>query len=216
MGQYEAVIKLLLDALQETQSTTPEQQNKDEVPVGISNRHIHLSERDLYQLFGEGYQLTKIKDLSQPGQYACKETVIIGGPNGTIDKVRVLGPVRKKTQVEILEGDCYKLGVIAQARLSGDLDGTTGVTIIGPKGSIQTKEGLIIAQRHIHMTIQDAKQFGVTDGQQVSIQINGLRGGIYSNVTIRANDESALECHLDTEEANAMKVSSSAKIKIIK
>jgi propanediol utilization protein len=215
MENYEAVMKLLLEALQ-SGSTIEKTENTNEIPVGVSNRHIHLSQSDLECLFGKEYQLTKMKDLSQPGQYACKETVIICGPNGAIEKVRILGPVRTKTQVEILEGDCYKLGVKTQARLSGDLYGTPGITVIGPKGSVQTMEGLIVAQRHIHMTLQDAERLGVHDGQIVSIQIDGPRGGIYSNVAVRANDASALECHIDTEEANAMNVNSSTKIKLIK
>lgn len=216
MENYDAVVKLLLEALQANLITPEKKEITDEIPVGISNRHIHLSQADLNQLFGEEYQLTKIKELSQPGQYACKETVTVCGPNGAIEKIRVLGPVRNKTQVEILEGDCYKLGVTTPTRLSGELQGTKGITIIGPKGSVQTAEGLIVAQRHIHMTLEDAKHFGVYDGQVISIQINTLRGGIYNNVVIRANDASALECHIDTEEANAMKVDSLTKIKIIK
>lgn len=216
MENYESVLKILLETLQTNQAQTQAKEGPNEIPVGVSNRHIHLSQADLNSLFGGGYQLTKFKDLSQPGQYACKEMVTICGPNGAIEKVRILGPVRPKTQVEILEGDCYKLGVTAQARLSGDLQGTRGITIIGPKGSVQITEGLIVAQRHIHMNLEDAKCFGVQDGQIVSIQIDGLRGGIYSNVAIRATDTSALECHIDTEEANAMKVNSSSKIKLIK
>lgn len=215
-NNYEAVLKLFLEALQTNTAPAEVKESANEIPAGVSNRHIHLSQEDLDSLFGEGYQLTKIKDLSQPGQFACKEVVTICGPNGAIEKVRILGPVRKKTQIEILEGDCYKLGVSTQPRLSGDLQGTRGITVVGPKGSVQTKEGLIVAQRHIHMTLEDAKRFGVHDGQLVSIQINGLRGGIYSNVAIRANNESALECHIDTEEANAMKINSSTKIIIIK
>ncbi|HWT74848.1 MAG TPA: phosphate propanoyltransferase [Mobilitalea sp.] len=215
MENYDAVVKLIVEALQ-ANLTTDKKDIAEEIPVGISNRHIHLSQADLNQLFGEGYQLTKIKELSQPGQYACKEMVTVCGPNGAIEKVRVLGPVRNKTQVEILEGDCYKLGVTTLTKLSGDLQGTRGITIIGSKGSVQTTEGLIVAQRHIHMTTEDAKHFGVYDGQVVSIQINSLRGGIYNNVVIRANDTSALECHIDTEEANAMKVDSLTKIKLIK
>ena len=154
--------------------------------------------------------------MSQPGQFACKETVTICGPKGAIEGVRILGPVRSKTQVEILAGDCFKLGSVSPSRLSGDLQGTPGVTIVGPKGSVQTTEGLIVAQRHIHMTPQDAQRIGVCDGQNVSIQIEGPRGGTYSNVAVRANDASALECHIDTEEANAMNVNSLSKIKIIK
>ena len=211
---YEAVLKLLLEAVQSNTASAPAVQEPDGIPVGVSNRHLHLSQNDLEALFGPGYQLTPIKDLSQPGQFACKETVTIAGPKGAIEKVRVLGPVRSKTQVEILTGDGFKLGVSAPARLSGDLAGTPGITIIGPKGSVQTSEGLIVAQRHIHMTPQDAAAYGVHDGQVVDIQLDGPRGGIYSNVAIRANDASALECHLDTEEANAMNLNSLSKVNI--
>lgn len=214
MDKYEVVMNLLLDALKN--SSVGEAEGKKDIPVGVSNRHIHLSKDDMESLFGAGYEMVKMKDLSQPGQYACKETVTICGPNGAIEKVRILGPVRSKTQIEILEGDCYKLGVRTQPRLSGDLTGTPGITIIGPKGSVQTKEGLIIAQRHIHMTLEDAARFEVHDGQIVSIEIDGPKGGIYKQVTVRANDASSLECHLDTEEANAMSVNSKSTIKLIK
>nr|WP_209010528.1 phosphate propanoyltransferase [Clostridium aminobutyricum] len=208
-------MKLLLEAIQ--QNLTPESSGSSpEVPVGVSNRHVHLSQNDMNILFGEGYQMTKMKDLSQPGQFACRETVTICGPNGAIEKVRILGPVRSKTQVEILSGDCFKLGTVSQPRLSGDLQGTPGITIIGPKGSVRTTEGLIVAQRHIHMTPEDAYRFGVHDEQIVSIEVSGPRGGIYRNVVIRANDASALECHIDTEEANAMNVNSQSKIKLLK
>lgn len=216
MDKYEAVLKLLLETLQANQTPLEEKDNNYEIPVGVSNRHLHLSQADLNELFGEGYQLTKIKDLSQPGQFACKETVILCGPKGSIEKVRILGPVRSKTQVEILAGDCYKLGVITQPRLSGDLQGTPGITLVGPQGAVQTKEGVIVAQRHIHMTPEDARHFGVYDGQSVSVKVTGLRGGIYNNVAIRANDSSALECHIDIEEANAMNINSHSKVKIIK
>ena len=213
---YEAVLKLLLEAVQSNAQPAGGAQEPEGIPVGVSNRHLHLSQTDLDALFGAGYQLTPIKDLSQPGQFACKETVTICGPKGAIEKVRVLGPVRSKTQVEILTGDGFKLGVTAPARLSGDLAGTPGITIVGPKGSVQAKEGLIVAQRHIHMTPQDAAVYGVHDGQIVDIQVDGPRGGIYSNVAVRANDASALECHVDTEEANAMNLNSLSKIKIKK
>lgn len=213
---YEAVLKLLLEAVQSGNQTAQSVQVSDGIPVGVSNRHLHLSQADLDTLFGSGYQLTPIKDLSQPGQFACKETVTICGPKGAIEKVRVLGPVRSKTQVEILAGDCFKLGVTAPARLSGDLVGSPGITIVGPKGSVQTAEGLIVAQRHIHMTPSDAAYYGVHDGQIVNIEIEGSRGGTYANVAIRANDASALECHIDTEEANAMNLNSLSKIRIKK
>lgn len=210
---YEAILKLLLEAAQSTAAPTQEPEG---IPVGVSNRHLHLSQSDQDILFGTGYQMTPIKDLSQPGQFACKETVTICGPKGAIEKVRVLGPARSKTQVEILAGDGFKLGVSAPARQSGDLTGTPGITIVGPKGSVQISEGLIVAQRHIHMTLADSLTYGVHDGQIVDIEVEGPRGGTYSNVIVRANDKSALECHLDTEEANAMDVNSSTKIKIKK
>ena len=212
--EYEAVLKLLLEAVKaanDSRAAAP-----DEIPVGISNRHVHLSQADLDTLFGAGYQLTPIKDLSQPGQFACKETVTICGPKGAIEKVRVLGPVRSKSQIEILAGDGFKLGIKAPAKLSGDLAGTPGITIVGPKGTVNTPEGVIVAQRHIHMLPQDAARYGVHDGQIVKISVEGPRGGVYGNVAIRATDTSALECHIDTEEANAMGVGSSATIKIIK
>ncbi|WP_407311399.1 phosphate propanoyltransferase [Desulfosporosinus sp. SB140] len=213
MGKYDALVTLLLEAIKEGGDLT---KGLSSIPVGISNRHIHLSQRDLETLFGVGYQLTKTKDLSQPGQYACKETLTIAGPKGAIEKVRILGPTRSESQVEILQADCYKLGITAPVRLSGDLQGTPGITLIGPRGSILLTKGLLIAQRHIHMILEDAKNFGVTDRGQVTIQVDGLRGGTYSNVVVRANNTSALEFHIDTEEANAMQLTSTSKITILK
>ena len=129
--EYEAVLRLLLEAVQTVNDSRTK--STDEVPVGISNRHVHLSQADLDTLFGQGYKLTPIKDLSQPGQFACKETVTIVGPKGAIEKVRVLGPVRGKSQIEILAGDGFKLGIKAPAKLSGDLTGTPGITIVGER-----------------------------------------------------------------------------------
>lgn len=209
--EYEVLMQALLKAVQEA-SKENAASTAAGVPVGISNRHIHLSQADLDQLFGAGYQLTPMKELSQPGQFACKETVTICGPKGAIEKVRVLGPVRKETQIEIVAGDCFKLGVEAPAKLSGDLAGTPGITVVGPKGSVQTAQGLIVAQRHIHMAPADAQAYGVQDGQIVKIRVSGLRGGIYDNVAIRVTTSSKLECHLDTEEANAMGVAGTVEI----
>ncbi|WHY02518.1 phosphate propanoyltransferase [Neobacillus sp. DY30] len=232
MDKYGDVLKLLIEAVKSNISLAevkevltsvpvewkeePVYESSFNITVGVSNRHIHLSLEHLYTLFGEGYQLHKVKDLSQPGQYACKETLTICGPKGAIEKVRILGPCRSKTQVEILEADSYKLGRGSEPRMSGDLTGTPGITLIGPKGSVQLTEGLIVAQRHIHMTLDDAERLGVENGQVVSIEFNGPRGGIFNNVAIRASAASALECHIDTEEANAMGVNSQTKVKIIK
>lgn len=213
MASYEELAALVLEAIKEGGYLT---RGSGSIPVGISNRHIHLSQGDLETLFGAGYQLTKTKDLSQPGQYACKETVIMAGPKGAIEKVRILGPVRSESQAEILQADCFKLGVTAPVKLSGDLAGTPGVTLIGPQGSVYLKRGLMIAQRHIHMTPEDAVNLGVRDGERVTIQTDGLRGGTYTNVVIRANSASSLEFHVDTEEANAMGLTSASQITIVK
>lgn len=210
MDQYEAVIRLLMEMAGEQ----PDGGNT--IPVGVSNRHVHLSQTDLEKLFGPGYQLTKMKDLSQPGQYACKETVTVCGPKGAIEKVRILGPVRGKTQVEILAGDCFKLGVKAPAKLSGDLENTPSITLVGPRGAVQTDGGLMVAQRHIHMLPGDAKRFGVHDGENVSLEIDGLRGGILRNTIVRVTGQSGLECHIDTEEANAMGLDGSSRVRIVK
>lgn len=216
MDNCEVLLKLLLEAVKDKENKSAIQEDASGIPVGISNRHVHLSQKDMDVLFGKDYSLTKLKDLSQPGQYACKETVTICGPKGAIEKIRILGPTRSKTQVEVLMGDCIKLGAVQHVRLSGDLSNTSEVTIVGPKGSVQIEEGLVVAQRHIHMTSEDAKNLGVCDGDIVSIKCDDLRGGVYSNVAIRANDTSKLECHLDIEEANAMGINSRSKIVIVK
>ncbi len=211
MDHYDAVIKLLMEAVKQDAGG-----KESKIPVGVSNRHVHLSQEDLDILFGQGYKLTSMKDLSQPGQYACRETVTVCGPKGAIEKIRILGPVRKKTQVEILAADCFKLGTGSEPKLSGDLTGTPGITLVGPKGTVQTKEGLIIALRHIHMSPADAMKFGVHDGQTVSIQTEGIRGGVFHNVSVRVTEASSLECHLDTEEANAMGLGGSSSVTIVK
>jgi len=213
MGKYDALVELLVAAIKEGGDV---KRDANSIPVGISNRHVHISQPDLDTLFGRGYQLTKMKDLSQPLQYACKETLTICGPKGAIEKVRILGPVRRETQVEILQADCFKLGIAAPVKMSGDLRGTPGITLIGPYGSILLMQGVIIAQRHIHMTTEDAVCLGVADGDQVAIQVSGLRGGTYANVAIRADSNSALECHLDAEEANAMNLAATSTITIVK
>lgn len=190
-------------------------ENDNTIPVGISNRHIHLSEEDFNILFGKDYELKKVKDLSQTGQFAAAETCTIVGPRGAIEKVRILGPLRKETQVEILMGDSFKLGVKGSLRMSGDLEGTNGVTIVGPQGSVQIKKGLIVAKRHIHMLPEDAKIFNVTNNQIVKIKLDGERGGILENVVVRVTNSSKLECHLDTEEANAFGLNSKSRITIL-
>ena len=214
-AQYEDLMRKVAAAVVRVQQEMNEGGN-GAIPLGISNRHIHLSQEDLEKLFGPGYQLTNTKDLVQPGQSACKETLTVCGPKGAIEKVRVLGPVRKQTQVEILAGDTYKLGVKGEVRMSGVLGGTPGVTLTGPKGSVQIPEGVMIAQRHIHMSCEDAARFGVTDGEIVDLECEGTRSGLLHDVVIRANNNSRLECHLDTEEANALGLTSKSNVRIVK
>ncbi len=207
MDKLEILLEKILEVVEEKKLT---------VPVGISNRHIHLKEQDIETLFGRGYQLNKIKDLSQKGQYAAKEVVTICGPKSVIEKVRVLGPARKETQVEVSVGDCLKLGVKPEIRMSGDIRESSGITLIGPKGTVILSEGAIVSQRHIHMDEEDAKRFNVSNGEVVAIEVDGPRGGQYENTCIRVDKTFTLECHLDIEEANAMGINSSSKIKIIK
>lgn len=187
-----------------------------QIPVGVSARHVHVSQKDLEILFGKGYQLTAMKYLSQPGQFACKEQVTIVGPKGVFEKVRIIGPCRNQTQVEILQSDSFKLGLEGKLRMSGDLDDTPGLTIVGPKGSVMLEKGVIVAQRHIHMNPDQARAYGLEDGQVVSILVPGLRGAILQNVIVRADEKGYLDCHIDMEEANALGLKNGSKVTIIK
>ena len=175
------------------------------IPLGVSNRHIHLDRADMDILFGPGSELTHKKDLGQPGQYAAEETVTLRGPKGTLKKVRVLGPLRSETQVEISVADGYVLGVKPPVRESGYLSGTPGIEIIGPCGSIKKDRGVIVALRHIHMTPTDAEQFGVKDKDVVCVRIGDeIRGAQLTNVHVRVSGQYALEMHIDVDEANAV------------
>jgi putative phosphotransacetylase len=187
------------------------------VPIGISNRHIHLTREHVEVLFGKGYQLTKCKDLSQPGQYACKEQLTIVGPSmRAIEGVRVLGPERKKSQVEISRTDSFTLKVKPPVRESGDLAGSAPITIIGPKGIVTLDEGCIIANRHIHMSVEEGEKFGVRDGEYVDVQIDGERKSLFYDVQIRVHKDFRLEMHIDTDDANAAGVGNCFKAKLIK
>lgn len=173
------------------------------VVANISNRHIHLCAADCEKLFGPGHNLTKIKDLIQPGEFACDETVKITGPKGDIEKVRILGPLRAATQVEISLTDSIKIGAKAPVRSSGNVAGSAAITITGPAGTVVLKEGCIIAKRHVHMTTADAAFYGLKDNELISIKFGGERGLIFDNVIARVSDKMRLECHLDVDEANA-------------
>jgi putative phosphotransacetylase len=186
------------------------------IPIGLSNRHIHLSKEHLEVLFGEGYELRKWKDLSQPGQYAAEEKVDVVGPKGTLKGVRILGPTRKETQVEISLTDSFALGVIPPVRDSGDLLDSPGGKIIGPKGEITIDKGIIAAARHIHMHTSDAENFGVLDKEIVSIKVEGKRGLIFDNVLVRVHQDYALEMHVDVDEGNAASLKNGLMVKLLK
>ena len=187
------------------------------VLINLSNRHVHISREDLDILFGKGYQLTKTKDLMQPGQFACAETVAIRGPKGAFEGVRILGPERKETQCELLASDQFKLGVPAcPVRESGQLDGSASFEIAGPAGSIKKDKGLIIAKRHRHFSLADAERFGVADKQMISLKAGGERGAVFLNVVCRVNAAYALECHLDFDEGNAVGIGNGTLGEIVK
>ncbi|MBQ0059237.1 MAG: phosphate propanoyltransferase [Lachnospiraceae bacterium] len=192
------------------------EENPYQVPAGVSARHLHLQRDHVDALFGPGYQLTPMKPLSQVGQYACQETVEVIGPKGKPIKMRVLGPERKRTQVEVSLSDSRNLGVIPPVRTSGDIAGSPGLTIRGPKGEITISEGLIIPDRHVHMTPADAAWFGVRDGERVSFQADGEKGGILRNVVVRVTDQSWLDFHIDTDDANAFQIKQGQMLTLIK
>ncbi|HAJ15143.1 PduL/EutD family phosphate acyltransferase [Sharpea azabuensis] len=175
----------------------------EKILVETSAKHIHLSQADLEALFGEGYELTKFKDLSQPGQYAAEEKVTVVGPRNEAT-MRVLGPVRKESQVELAATDARTLGFKAPVRESGDLEGTPGCVLKGPKGEITIEKGVIIAKRHIHFSTEDAQHFGVENGQIVSVKVETAdRSLTFGDVVCRVSDKYALAMHIDTDESNA-------------
>lgn len=189
----------------------------DEIPVGVSNRHIHLTPGDVEVLFGKGYTLTPMKDLSQPGQYACKEVVTIVGPSmRPIENVRVLGPERRNTQIEISRTDSFQLKVKPPVRESGKTEGSAPLTIIGPKGVLTVSEGCIIANRHIHMSEEDGRRFGIQDGDYVTVDAEGTRRTRFYDVQVRVNKAFVLEMHLDTDDANAAGLGNGSKVHIVR
>lgn len=177
--------------------------NKWLIPVGVSNRHIHLSQEDIEILFGRGYQLTVAKELAQKGNYAAKETVNIVGAKGVLERVRIVGPPRNASQVEISRTDAVKLGIEAPIRDSGDLDNTPGAILIGPAGPLVLSKGVIIPRAHIHMAKQKAESLDLSDRDKVSILIKGQKVVCYHNVLVRVTNAGETEFHIDTDEANA-------------
>ena len=213
----EAIAEMVKRAILEMKGEARAQNTNGGIPVGISNRHIHLSQADLETLFGQGYELTPIKELSQPGQYACKEVLTIVGPSmRPIENVRVLGPVRKASQVEISVTDSYVLKVKPPVRESGKIEGSAPIRIIGPRGVVELNEGCIIANRHIHMSPSDAEIFGVKDGDYVDIDANGTRPTRWFGVQVRVHKDFRLEMHVDTDDANAVGIGNGFIVNVVK
>lgn len=190
-------------------------QPKGGIPVGVSARHLHLSREDIDKLFGKGYELTPIKEL-MGGQYAAKETVtIVGTKLRPIENVRVLGPTRSNTQVEVAKTDAIRLGLNPPVKPSGELESASPITIVGPKGAITLDNGCIIAMRHIHMSPQDALDYGVEDKEIVDVKVSSDRGGMLTNVLVRVHDTYTLQMHIDTDEANALSIRCNDSVEIV-
>ncbi|WP_135547695.1 phosphate propanoyltransferase [Paenibacillus cymbidii] len=185
------------------------------VPIGVSGRHIHLQTDHIAALFGEGYELRKLKQLSQPYQYAAEEAVRVEGPRGVFPAVRIVGPARPKTQLELSRTDALALGVQAPIRESGRLDGTPGIRLVGPSGVIELERGVIVAARHIHFHPNEAAAWGIADKQRLQVKLNGERPLVFLDVIARVSDRFALDMHIDTDEANAAGVSSGDLAEII-
>lgn len=195
------ITALVVDQLKESIAS---QECAQRIPIGISARHVHLTQEHVEELFGKGYQLTKKKEL-MGGQFASNELVtIVGTKLRAIENVRILGPCRKASQVEISKTDGIRLGVKAPLRESGKVNGSAPIAIVGPKGVVYLQEGCIVAKRHIHMSPDDAKKFGVVNGQSVKVRFDNDRGGIMEDVIIRVDPTFTLEMHIDTDEANGL------------
>lgn len=203
--QQEQLVQMITKMVVEQLSNSGAETACDErIPIGISARHVHLTQEHVEELFGKGYQLTKKKEL-MGGQFASNELVtLVGTKLRAIENVRILGPCRKASQVEISKTDCIKLGVKAPIRESGKIEGSAPIAIVGPKGVVYLEEGCIVAKRHIHMSTEDAKRFGVTNGQSVKVRFDNDRGGVMEDVIIRVDPTFTLEMHIDTDEANGL------------
>ena len=214
MNNYQDVEQITRLVLQ-TLNTPNLKPGKMTVPVGVSARHIHLTQEDVEKLFGPGYQLTQKKEL-MGGQFAANEQcTIVGLKLRAIENVRILGPVRSRSQVEISATDARTLGVPAPIRQSGDTAGSAPIALVGPKGAVYLKEGCIVAARHIHMTPEQAESIQLKDGDMVSVQMGDERGAVLDNVKIRTDESFTLEMHIDTDEANACQVKQGDRVTII-
>ncbi|HNR68859.1 MAG TPA: phosphate propanoyltransferase [bacterium] len=195
--KVETIVRQVIDSLYPAT-------NDSAIPLGISARHLHICQEDLEILFGKGAQLTKMRDLKQPGEFAANETVTVVGPNRRMfEKVRILGPTRPQTQVEMAYSDGRFLGIELPHRISGNIKGSAPITLIGPEGVLRLTEGAIRAMRHLHCSPQDAARLGIRDGEEVSVRTEGESSVTFNHVVVRIKDKLKLEMHVDTDEANA-------------
>jgi len=185
------------------------------VPAAVSARHVHLSGEHVEALFGKGHRLNRAWDLSQPGQFACEERVALIGLKGSFENVRVLGPERKETQVEVSVTDCYRIGIKPAVRMSGDIAGTPGCTLVGPAGEVKLDKGVIVAARHLHISDEEAAAFGLKNGDIVGAKKKGERETVFGNIIVRAGREHSLELHLDTDEANAAGITGGELLELV-
>lgn len=185
------------------------------VPVSSSNRHVHLSQNDVEALFGKGYKLTVLRSLKQPNQFACREQVTFKTAKGQL-VLRVVGPARSQTQLELSLGDCVRLGISAPVRMSGDIKNSCGGTLVGDKGSVSLTQGAIVAARHLHLSVAQGRLYNLCDGDRVRLFIEGDRAAVLDNIIVRCGEAHSLECHIDTEEANACALGANAICRIEK
>ncbi len=213
---YKKLVDMITETIYKEIKPKEESSNLFSIPVEISNHHVHLTRDSLDILYGKDYELTKLRDLSQPGEFASNEQVSIVGANmKVIERVRILGPIREYTQAELSITDGYFLGLDLSTRVSGNIKGSPPITIIGPKGVLNLPEGAIRAARHIHMTPKDAEYYQVKNGDRVKVEVSGEHGVIYKDVVIRVSEKSKLALHLDTDEANASNIKGTGLARIL-
>lgn len=207
--------KLIEDIALEILKKSKIKNNNFSIPIGVSNKHVHLTEEDFQYLFGYGKTLTFKASVRQPGYFAAEETVTLVGTKGVIEKVRILGPLRNYSQVEISRTDAFTLGVKPPVRDSGDLKGSETLCIVGPRGMLYFENKIICARRHIHMNPIESEEYGVKDGDLVEVETQGEKAVILKNVTIKIGKDYVKEMHIDTDEANGSEVKSNDLVRII-
>jgi len=213
---YKKLVDMITETIYKEIKPKEEASNLFSIPVEISNHHVHLTRDSLDVLYGKGYELSKLRDLSQPGEFASNERVsLISANMKAIEKIRILGPIREYTQAELSITDGYFLRLDLPTRISGNIKGSPPITIIGPKGVLNLPEGAIRAARHIHMTPKDAEYYQVKNGDRVRVEVSGEHGVIYKDVVIRVSQKSKLALHLDTDEANAANIKGTSLARIL-